>query len=65
MAVCKLLQEKVTQAKKAGADNAKMINAIEKDNFTKFFNIPDNVYDVAITQINSEAIPKNLGNTSD
>ena len=55
----------MTQAKKAGADNAKMINAIEKDNFTKFFNIPDNVYDVAITQINSEAIPKNLGNTSD
>ena len=64
-AACKLLQEKVEQTKKAGADNAKSINAFEKDNFTKFFNIPDNIYDVATTQINGEAIPKILGNTSD
>ena len=32
-AICKLLQEKVEQVKKAGADNAKTINAIEKDDF--------------------------------
>ena len=63
-AVCKLLQEKVEQAKKAGADNAKTINAAEKDKFTKFFNIPENVCDEAITQIDGEAPHKNLGSTS-
>ena len=65
VAVCKLLQEKVEQAMKAGADNAKTINTIEKDNFTKIFNNPDNVYDAAIVQINGEAVPENSANTSD
>ena len=37
-AVCKLLQEKVEQAKKTGADNARTISAFEKDNFMSFFN---------------------------
>ena len=40
-AVMKLLHEKVEQAKRSGADNAKTVNAIEHDNFCNFFKIPD------------------------
>ena len=61
----KLLQKKVEQAKKAGTDNAKTINAIEKDNFMQFFNVPKNVYEAAMSQVNGEAPPDNSGDSSD
>ena len=64
-AVCKLLQEKVEQVKKAESDNAKTINAMEKDNFMSFFNIPEHVYDAAISQVSSETPLKNLGSSTD
>ena len=52
------------QAKKANADNTKTINAIEKDNFIQLLNIPKNVYDAAICQINIEAPPEIMGKSS-
>ena len=67
-AVCKLLQEKVGQVKKAGADNTKTIPRqsmlLRKDDFIHFFNIPENIYDAAICQINGEVPPKIMGNSS-
>ena len=56
---------KVEQVKKAVSENAKRINAIEKDNFMSFFNIPEHIYDSAFAQINGEMLPKNLGSPTD
>ena len=61
----KLLHEKVEQAKRSGSDNAKTVNAIECDNFCNFFKIPEQLYDAALTQVISEAMPKNPGEEAD
>ena len=61
----KLLHEKLEQAKKAGLENAKTINAIERENFINCFNIPDQMYDAVMAQITGEAPPENLENAQD
>ena len=57
----KLLHEKVEQAKRSGSDNAKTINAIERDNFCNFFQIPEHLCDAVFTQLISESTPEILG----
>ena len=61
----KLLHEKVEQAKRSGADNAKTVNAIECDNFCNFFKIPEQLYDAAFTQVIGEATSKISGEDTD
>ena len=64
-AVATILHDKVEQAKKAGPENAKMVNVVECESFIKFFNIPEQMYDVVMAQITGEATPKISGNSSD
>ena len=64
-AVTKLLHEKVEQAKRSGSDNAKTVNAIEHESFCNFFKIPEQLYDVAFTQVIGELTPKILGKDTD
>ena len=60
-AVMKLLHEKVEQVKRSGADNTKMVNAIEHDNFCNSFKIPEQLCDVAFAQVICEATSEILG----
>ena len=64
-AVMKLLHEKVEQAKRSGADNAKTVNAIECDNFCNFCKILEQLYNVAFTQVIGEATSKISGEDTD
>ena len=64
-AVTKLLHEKVEQVKRSGSDSAKTVNAIEHGNFCNFFKIPEQLCDIAFTQVVSEATPKNSGEEAD
>ena len=64
-AVTKLLHEKVEQGKRSGTDHAKTVNAIEHDNFCIFFKIPEQLYDVAFTQVISESTLEILGKETD
>ena len=64
-AVTKLLSEKIEQAKQSGDANAKIVNAIECENFCNFFKIPEQLYDAAFTQVIGELTPEILGNDTD
>ena len=63
-AVTKLLHEKVEQAKTMGAD-IKSINAVECESFINIFKVPEQLYDVAYTQVIRETTPEILGDDSD
>ena len=54
-AVATLLHDKVEQAKRAGPKNAKTVNAIDHESFINFFNIPEQMYDAAMSQITGKA----------
>ena len=64
-AVMKLLHEKIEQAKRSGVDDAKTVNAIEHDNFCNFFKIPEQLYNLAFTQVVGEATSEILGEDTD
>ena len=64
-AVTKLLSEKIEQAKWSGEANAKTINTIECESFCNFFKIPEQLNDVAFTQVVGEPTPKISGNEMD
>ena len=63
-AVTKLLHKKVEQAKRMGAD-VKSINAVEHKSFINIFKVPEQLYDVAYTQVIRETTPEILGDDSD
>ena len=42
---CKMIQEKVNSTRQAGVTDIKTINAVEKDNFMRVFNFPEDVYE--------------------
>ena len=48
--VCRMIQEKVDSARQAGITGIKTINTVEKDNFMRVFNFPEDVYDSAWAQ---------------
>ena len=62
---CKMIQEKVNSTRQAGVTNIKTINAVEKDNFMRVFNFPEDVYDSAWAQATGEEDPASSGDTSD
>ena len=62
---CRMIQEKVNSARQAGVTDIKTINAVEKDNFMRVFNFPENVYDSAWAQAKGEEDPGSSGDTSD
>ena len=62
---CKMIQEKVNSARQAGVTDIKTINAVEKDNFMRVFNFPEDVYDSAWAQATGEEDPASSGDTSD
>ena len=64
-AVTKLLSEKIEQAKWSGDANAKTVNTIEHENFCNFFQIPEQLYNTAFTQVIGELTPEILGNDTD
>ena len=61
---CKMIQEKVNSARQAGVTDIKTINAVEKDNFMRVFNFPEDVYDSAWAQATGEEDPGSSGDTS-
>ena len=61
---CKMIQEKVDSARQAGVTDIKTINAVEKDNFMRVFNFPEDVYDSAWAQATGEEDPASSGDTS-
>ena len=62
---CKMIQEKVNSTRQAGFTNIKTVNAVEKDNFMRVFNFPEDVYDSAWAQATGEEDPSSSGDTSD
>ena len=62
---CKMIQEKVDSTRQAGITDIKTINAVEKDNFMRVFNFPEDVYDSAWAQATGEEDPAASGDTSD
>ena len=64
-AQCKIFQEKVDSARQAGVTDIKTINVVEKDNFMRVFNFPEDVYDSAWAQATGEEDPASSGDTSD
>ena len=62
---CKMIQEKVNSTRQAGVTDIKTINAVEKDNFIRVFNFPEDVYDSAWAQATGEEDPASSGDTSD
>ena len=61
---CKMIQEKVNSTRQAGVTDIKTINAVEKDNFMRVFNFPEDVYDSAWAQATGEEDPTSSGDTS-
>ena len=61
---CKMIQEKVDNARQAGVTDIKTINAVKKDNFIHVYNFPGDVYDSAWAQATDEEDPSSSGNTS-
>ena len=51
---CRIIQEKVNNARLSGVTDIKTVNAVEKDNFMCVFNFPENVYDGAWAQATGE-----------
>ena len=62
---CKMIQEKVDSTRQAGVTDIKTINTVEKDNFMRVFNFPEDVYDSAWAQATGEEDPTSSGDTSD
>ena len=62
---CKMIQEKVNSTRQAGVTDIKTINTVEKDNFMRVFNFPEDVYDSAWAQATGEEDPASPGDTSD
>ena len=61
---CKMIQEKVDSTRQAGVTDIKTINTVEKDNFMRVFNFPEDVYDLAWAQATGEEDPASSGDTS-
>ena len=61
---CRMIQEKVNNARQAGVTDIKSINAVKKDNFMHVFNFPEDVYDSAWAQATGEEDPGSSGNIS-
>ena len=61
---CRMIQEKVNSTRQAGVTDIKTINTIEKDNFMRVFNFPEDVYDSAWAQATGEKDPGSSGDTS-
>ena len=61
---CKMIQEKVNSTRQAGVTDIKTINTVEKDNFMRVFNFPEDVYYVAWAQATGEEDPGSSGDTS-
>ena len=61
---CKMIQEKVDNARQAGVTDIKTVNTVEKDNFMCVFNFPEDVYDAAWAQEKGEEDPGSSGDTS-
>ena len=61
---CKMIQEKVNSARQAGVTDIKTINAVEKDNFMRVFNFPEDVYNSTWAQATGEEDPASSGDTS-
>ena len=47
---CRMIQEKVNNARQAGVTDIKTVNTVKKDNFMCVFNFPEDVYDSAWAQ---------------
>ena len=62
---CRMIQEKVNNARQAGITDIKNINAVKKDNFMHVCNFPEDVYDSAWAQATGEEDPGSSENTSD
>ena len=62
---CKMIQEKVNNAKRLGITDIKSVNAVEKDNFMCVFNFPEDVYDSAWAQATGEEDPASSGDLLD
>ena len=62
---CRMIQEKVNNARQAGVTDIKTVNAVKKDNFMCVFNFPKDVYDSAWAQATGEEDPGSSGDTSD
>ena len=60
-----MIQEKGNNTRQAGVTDIKSINAVEKDNFMRVFNFPEDVYDSAWAQVTGEEDPGSSGNISD
>ena len=59
-----MIQEKVNSTRQAGVTDIKTINTVEKDNFMRVFNFPEDVYDSAWAQATGEEDPASSGDTS-
>ena len=62
---CRMIQEKVDNARKAGVTDIKTVNAVKKDNFMHVFNFPEDMYDSAWAQATGEEDPGSSGDISD
>ena len=62
---CRMIQEKVDNTTQAGVTDIKSVNTVEKDNFMRVFNFPEDVYDSAWAQVTGEEDPGASGNISD
>ena len=62
---CRMIQEKVNNARQSGVTDIKTVNAVEKDNFMHVFNFPENVYDSAWAQATGEEELGSPSNSSD
>ena len=62
---CRMIQEKVNNARQAGVTDIKTVNAVKKDNFMCVFNFPEDMYDSAWAQATGEEDPGSSGDTSD
>ena len=62
---CKMIQEKVNSARQAGVTDIKTVNTVEKDNFMRVFNFPEDMYNSAWAQATGEEDPGSSGDTSD
>ena len=61
---CRMIQEKVDNARQAGVTDIKTVNAVEKDNFMHVFNFPEDVYDSTWVQATGEEDLGSSGDTS-
>ena len=59
-----MIQAKVDSTRQAGVTDIKTINAVEKDNFMRVFNFPEDMYDSAWAQATGEEEPASSGDTS-